>query len=262
LLPILQTFLTFINENALPAINAFSNAFSLDGNGVGGVITTLGDIIKKTFQPIVEGLVKAFNYVKDAIGDNLDAFKEFGGYIAKYLAPIIGEILGGALTVVGKIAAGVIDVVGAVIRVLNSLISGAITGINALISAYNFVNNIFGGKDIAKISAPSISIPKSTTTTTTPKVTIPNLGDSTASTASNGITTAAKSAAAASSNVVNGSFALGSFRAAEAASSGTTINLTVTGAFEPEGTARTIIDTLNNSYYRGTGGGSNLQGVA
>jgi hypothetical protein len=43
---------------------------------------------------------------------------------------------------------------------------------------------------------------------------------------------------------------------------GTVINLTVTGAFEPEGTARTIIDTLNNSYYRGTGGGSNLQGIA
>ena len=46
---------------------------------------------------------------------------------------------------------------------------------------------------------------------------------------------------------------------AEAASMGTTINLTVTGAFEPEGTARTIIDTLNNSYYRGTGGATNLQ---
>jgi hypothetical protein len=46
---------------------------------------------------------------------------------------------------------------------------------------------------------------------------------------------------------------------AEAASMGTVINLTVTGAFEPEGTARTIIDTLNNSYYRGTGGATNLQ---
>jgi hypothetical protein len=62
--------------------------------------------------------------------------------------------------------------------------------------------------------------------------------------------------------VVSGSFNAGSFRAAEAASMGTTINLTVTGAFEPEGTARTIVDTLNNSYYRGTGGGSNLAGIA
>jgi hypothetical protein len=39
---------------------------------------------------------------------------------------------------------------------------------------------------------------------------------------------------------------------------GTTINLTVNGAFDKEGTARTIVDTLNDSYYRGTGGGGNL----
>jgi hypothetical protein len=41
--------------------------------------------------------------------------------------------------------------------------------------------------------------------------------------------------------------------------SGATINLTVNGAIDKEGTARTIIDALNNSFYRGTGGASNLQ---
>jgi hypothetical protein len=40
--------------------------------------------------------------------------------------------------------------------------------------------------------------------------------------------------------------------------SGTTINLTVNGALDKEGTARTIVDTLNNSFYRGTGGAGNL----
>jgi hypothetical protein len=256
LLPILEKVITFINDNALPVINAFANAFGNEGNGVGSVIGTLGNIITKTFQPIIEGLVKAFNYVKDAIGDNLGAFKEFGGYISKYLAPIIGEVLGGALTVVGKIAGGVIDVIGAVIKTLNALISGAIAGINGLISAYNFVNNLFGGKDVKPISAPSITIPKtSSTTTTVPKVTVPST-----STIS-GVTAAAATASAATNNIVNGSFNAGKFRAAEAAS-GTTINLTVTGAFDREGTARTIVDTLNNSFYRGTGGGSNIQGVA
>jgi len=38
-----------------------------------------------------------------------------------------------------------------------------------------------------------------------------------------------------------------------------TINLTVNGAIDSEGTARTIIETLNNSFYRGTGGAGNLQ---
>jgi hypothetical protein len=37
------------------------------------------------------------------------------------------------------------------------------------------------------------------------------------------------------------------------------INVTVNGAIDKEGTARTIVDTLNNSYYRGTGGATNLQ---
>lgn len=60
-------------------------------------------------------------------------------------------------------------------------------------------------------------------------------------------------------NNVAGSFQAGSFRTAESASSGPTINLTVTGALDKEGTARTIVDTLNNSYYRGTGGATNLQ---
>ena len=37
------------------------------------------------------------------------------------------------------------------------------------------------------------------------------------------------------------------------------INVTVNGAIDKEGTARTIVDTLNNSFYRGTGGASNFQ---
>jgi hypothetical protein len=38
----------------------------------------------------------------------------------------------------------------------------------------------------------------------------------------------------------------------------TTINLNVTGAIDPEGTARSIINVLNNSFYRGTGGANSL----
>jgi large-conductance mechanosensitive channel len=46
-----------------------------------------------------------------------------------------------------------------------------------------------------------------------------------------------------------------------AASAQPTINVTVNGAIDPEGTARTIVDTLNNSFYRGTGGAGNLVAV-
>jgi hypothetical protein len=91
-----------------------------------------------------------------------------------------------------------------------------------------------------------------TPTVKTPTIVVPS---------TSGVTTASQVAAtaAAATNVVSGSFEAGRFRAAEAATSGTTINLTVTGAFDKEGTARTIVETLNNSFYRGTGGATNLQ---
>lgn len=69
----------------------------------------------------------------------------------------------------------------------------------------------------------------------------------------------AAAATASTSNIVSSNFNAGTFRASEAATSGTTINLTVNGAFDSEGTARTIVETLNNSYYRGTGGATSLQ---
>lgn len=264
LLPILEKLMGFINNNALPIINAFSGAFSLNGNGLGGVITTLGNIIVNTFTPIINGLLKAFGYIKNAIGDNLDTFKEFGGYISTYLAPIIGTVLGGALQVAGKIAGGVIDVIAGVVKILNGLISGAVAGINALISAYNAIPFL---PNVSKISTPTVSVPtiKTPTVSTSvpkiPTISAPSAGGSTGSSTGGGVATAAKTAAAAAaaSTGVVGSFNAGQFRKAEAADSGTTINLTVTGAFDKEGTARTIVDTLNNSYYRGTGGATNLQ---
>ena len=262
LLPILEKMINFINNNALPIINAFSGAFSLNGNGLGGVITTLGNIIVNTFTPIINGMIKAFGYVKSAIGDNLDTFKEFGGYIATYLAPVIGTVLGGALQVAGKIAGGVIDVIAGVVKILNGLISGAVAGINALISAYNAIPFL---PNVGKISTPTVSVPtiKTPTVTTSvpsiPSISAPSTGGTT--TAGGGVSTASKvaaSTAAAASNVVSSNFNVGSFRKAEAASMGTTINLTVTGALDKEGTARTIVETLNNSYYRGTGGATAL----
>ena len=264
LLPILEKVINFINTNALPVINAFSGAFSLNGNGLGGVITTVGNIITNVFTPIMNGLMKAFGYIKAAVGDNLEVFKEFGGYIQTYLAPIVGNYLGAALTMAGRIAGGVIDVIAGVIKVLNGLISGAVAGINALISAYNAIPFL---PNVGKISVPSVSIPavsvpssKSTTSSTSLPTFTPSTGGTTTS-GGGGVSTAAKVAAtaAAATNVVAGSFNAGTFRKAEAADSGTTINLTVTGAFDKEGTARTIVDTLNNSYYRGTGGATNLQ---
>jgi hypothetical protein len=266
LLPILEKLMGFINNNALPIINAFSGAFSLNGNGLGGVITTLGNIITSVFTPIINGMIKAFGYVRDAIGDNLDTFKEFGALIATYVAPVIGTVLGGALQVAGKIAGGVIDVIAGVVKILNGLISGAVAGINALISAYNAIPFL---PNVSKISTPTVSVPTiktptvSTSVPKVPTISAPSPTGSTGGTGGSGVAKAASVAAstAVASAGIPSTFDAGRFRMGEEKDRGTTINLTVTGAFDKEGTARTIVDTLNNSYYRGTGGATNLVAI-
>ena len=270
LLPILEKVINFINQNALPAINAFSKAFSLDGDGLGGTITTVGKIMDSVFTPIVNGLIKAFNSVKNAIGDNLDTFKEFGGYIQTYLAPIIGTVLGGALDVAGKIAGGVINVIAGVVKILNGLISGAVAGINSLIGAYNAIPFL---PNVSKISVPTVSVPTIKTptvtsvSTTIPSISAPSGGG--ASTSGGGVAKAASVAASAAASVAAGGGFTDSQNAARLAAMGgggftdsqnaARISITVNGAIDKEGTARTIVETLNNSFYRGTGGATNLQ---
>jgi hypothetical protein len=264
LLPILEKVINFINQNALPVINAFSGAFSLNGNGLGGIITNLGNTIVNVFTPIINGMVKAFNYVKEAIGDNLQTFKVFGNYIATYLAPVIGTVLGGALQVAGKIAGAVINVIGDVIGILNNLISGAVYGINLLISAYNKVN--FKQPDVALLKAPAVSIPSVSSSSSSisvpsiPKISVPSTN--TSSSGGGGVAAAAQTAATTAAKITglgaSGTSGVNTTNLAGImAASGTTI-INVNGAIDKEGTARTIVDTLNNSYYRGTGGAGNL----
>lgn len=271
LLPILDTLLKFINENALPAINAFSNAFSLtQGDGLGKVMNDVGSTIKKVVQPIFEGAQSVFESVKTAIMNSKDEFKAFWD-VVKFIAPLIGQVIGAQLKAIGNIAEIVITVIGKVLGAIKPVLNFAIDGINKVITGINFIKPGSDIPYIPKIGATSGStatgalgnFSMSTGTVSTPTVSGSGLTNGTTTTAGGttggGVANAVASAAAAASNVVNGSFNAGSFRTAEAASMPTVINLTVTGAFDKEGTARTIVETLNNSYYRGTGGATNLQ---
>jgi len=264
--------LKFINENALPAIQAFSAAFSLtEGDGFGKVITDVGTTLKKTFTPIIEGVKSVFDSVKTAVMNSKDEFSAFWD-VVKFIAPKIGAAIGGALSVVGDIAEVVITIIAKVLGAIKPLLNTAIDGINLIIKGYNLIQT---GKDIPpiqKIGASSGSTATGAlgnfsmstgTVQTSPTTTVPTGGSTGGTTTgggtSNGIAGAVAAAASAASTVVSGNFNPGRFRMAEAASMGTTINLTVTGAFDREGTARTIVETLNDSFYRGTGGAGSLQ---
>ena len=285
LLPILDTLLKFINENALPAINAFSDAFSLtQGDGLGKVMSDVASTIKKVVQPIFEGAKSVFDNVKNAIMNSKDEFSAFWD-VVKFIAPLIGNVIGAQLKAIGTIAEVVITIFGKVLGAIKPILNTAIDGINLVIRGLNLIKT---GKDIpylpkigdggsGSVAGFSGTTPGGTAFSTggTREQTAAEKAQLAASVAESeainkivvagqkqGLTAAqslAASAAASSSNVVSSNFNPGAFRQAENATSGTTINLTVTGAIDSEGTARTIVDTLNNSFYRGTGGANSLQ---
>jgi hypothetical protein len=267
LLPILDTLLQFINNNALPAINAFTDAFSITGSaGFGKVISDVAGVIKDIVEPIFKAFRDTFDRIKKTVIENKDEFEAFFDVI-KAAAPVIGKVLGDAFKAIGKVADVVLNVIANVLGAIKPLINTAIDGINLLIRGINLVKP---GSDIQAI--PKIGGGSGSTTTgalgnfsmstgtvsSTPTISVPTGLSTGGGSTGGGIASAAAAAATATSNVVSGSFNAGSFRQGEGGS-GTTINLTVTGAFDREGTARTIVDTLNNSFYRGTGGANNLQ---
>ena len=316
LLPILDQLLKFINENALPAIQAFSAAFSLtEGDGFGKVITDVGNTLKKTFIPIIEGVKSVFDNVKDAVMNSKNEFSAFWD-VVKFIAPLIGTAIGESLKVVGEIAEVVITIIAKVLGAIKPLLNTAIDGINLIIKGYNAIP-----------FAPNIPL-------------IPKIGDSSSSTSTGALgnfsmstgstmttsgggggggggltggggggltgggggggggltggggggggavaTIAAKAAeaitniAGAFDNFTSGTTTLAGIEAASTrgfpfGTSGVNTN-TLAGIMaasqpsvvvnfngvttDPEGTARVLVDTLNNSFYRGTGGATSLQ---
>jgi hypothetical protein len=290
LLPILDKFLQFINLNALPAITAFTSAFSLTGtDGFGKTISEVGNVIKNTVQPIFTGLKSVFDNVKTAIKNNKDEFQSFYEVIA-FVAPILGKVIGAAFQNAGQIASIAINIIAKVMSAIKPLLNMYIEGINLIIRGINLVKT---GPDIAfipKIGDTSVATPgasgfsgtmpggQSFTTggetagiggggagnkITTSTFTGGTSGGSTGGTGSTGtkpkivVPVIDPARLGMTSGGVRPQDVFDPNRVGMT-SGGTTINLTVNGAVDKEGTARTIVDTLNNSYYRGTGGAGNL----
>lgn len=286
LLPVLEKAFKFINDFATPALKALNDGLG-NKDGLGFYITYISTTIKNVFTPVWEGLQKAFKSIKDAIGDNIETFKEFGVFIATYIAPVIGDVLGKAIEYVGKIAGGVVNIIAGVIKVIMGLVDGAIDGINAIIKAYNAVPLL---PNIGLISKPNLSLP-STNVPSAPSVQAPTYnvptitgggvtgGSSSGSTGGGGVSTASKTAtkAAADAAKLDAQFQnspgysasayameqanVDSIIAAvtakvEANRANVTVNMGVVG--DPEAASRAIIDVLNRSSGRGALGAEAL----
>ena len=236
------------------------------------IIQQLVEFVVNEVVPALGKFAQFFKPITDAIDNNKEAFTEFIGFIQKYVVPVLVTVLGGAFKVVGEIAGGVINVIGAVIKGLNGLIAGAVAGINALIRVYNSIPFLPNVSQISapQVSVPTVTIPKTTTATPSiPTISVPSISTSTgtgsSTTSGGGVSSAASGAVR-----VGGGFTDSQNAARLAAMGGggftdsqnaARINLTVNGAIDAEGTARTIVNVLNDSFFRGTGGAGALQAI-
>jgi hypothetical protein len=228
LTPIFTALTVYIRDTVIPtfkAIWSFLTEF---------VIPAIGSVL----TPIIDGLRSAFEKVTAKIKENeanLRPLKALLEVIAKVIrdvvAPVIGTILGKAFDTLGTAISFVIGLFSQLVSVVNS-------AFNAIKNIVNFIknnpvtqavggaiDNIFGG---GRANGGPVNAGTSYVVGERgPELFVPN--------------TSGKI-------IPNGG-----------SGGGSTINLTVNGAIDPEGTARTIVDVLNRSFSRGTLGALNFQ---
>jgi len=222
--PIMEEVSTFVSESLVPAFKSIYEFLSKY------VIPTLTTIL----VPVVKALYSAFNQVAGTIADNEEKlkplytlFKGVAAFTRDVLAPVLGTVLSAALKVVGSVLSGLISGFSSLVGFIGQVVSGiqAIINLvknNPIVKGIGgLIDNVFGG---GRANGGAV------TAGTTYLV-----GERGAE-----LFTPNTSGAIIPNNAIGGS--------------GATINLTVNGAIDPEGTARTIVDVLNRATGRGGSG--------
>ena len=227
LTPVFQFLTGYIKDTVLPT---FKNIFAFIQDFV---IPAVRDFL----TPVINGLRAAFEKVTGKIKENEEKFKPLvaffnvaAEFIRDTLAPVLGKILGGAFNILGSAIGFVIDLFANLVDTVNS-------ALNAIKAIVNFIKNnpvtkfLGGAFDTVFGGGRAMGGPVSSGTSYVvgergPELFVPNTSGTI---------------------IPNGG------------GGGSTINLTVNGAIDAEGTARTIVDVLNRSFSRGTLGSLNFQ---
>jgi len=225
LTPLIDT----VVNTVIPAVSGFID--SIGGKeGLTSVFTQYIDAAKAIFIPILEGLKFAFDQIKNAVVDNKGNFEALFKFLKDYVAPFMGGVFKLAIQGIGIALGVVINVVGDLIGGFQTLFGWIGKVIDKITAMINLVRNNAAVRGIA------------------------GLIDS----AFGGFRAAGGSVTAGKSYVVgeqgaemfvpssNGTIV------PNGGMGGGTINITVNGAIDAEGTARTIVDVLNRSNARGT----------
>jgi hypothetical protein len=203
-------------DKAIPAISEFASNLK---ENVQPIVQFLYEFFKNLFTPIIEGVREAFANVSEAVKNNSVELNKFITFVKAvyefgktYLAPLVGEILGGAFKVLGVAISGVIGFFSTLVNIIDK-------AFKALVAFVNFIKNnpvtqgiagVFGGGRAA-------GGPVSAGTTYLVGENGPELFTSSTS----------------GTIIPNG------------AMGGNTVNITVNGAIDPISTARQIANILN-----------------
>ena len=191
-------------------------------------------IFKVSLTPVLQGIKSVFGAVGDLVAENTGFFKLLGVGLTAFL--VIAKPVAGFIGTTFKAAfngiALIIDGISLAMKGMVAAINLVIAGLNLLIKGYNIVNNLTGGKDLKEIpklakgglvqsNNPYIVGEQG------PELFVPSSGGR-----------------IVPNNKLGGG--------------GGDIYINVSGAIDQEGTARRIVDVLNNSFYRGTNGANAL----
>lgn len=225
---------TVVNK-VVPAISKFIGTIG-GTDGLKDVFNTIIEILKSIFLPVLDALQQVFENIKTKVMDNKDQFAALFKFLKDFVAPFLGGVLKIAIQGIGIALGVVIDVVALLIKGFQTLFGIVNSVVDAIRSLVNLVANNPVVKGISGAISSAFGGFRANggpVSSGTPYV----VGEK-----------GAELFVPNSSGTIVPNGAMG----------GTTINLTVNGAIDPEGTARTIVDVLNRSNARGTLGANRL----
>jgi len=224
LAPVFQTLGAFFKETFIPGLIAlwdYLNKYIIP-------------IFKTALTPVIQGVKSIFGAIGDLVKDNTGFFKILGAGLTGFLVVVkpVAAFMGGAFKLAFNGIALIIDGISLAMKGLVAAVNLVISGLNLLIKGYNIVNNITGGKDLKEI--PKLAKGGMVESNNPyivgeqgPELFVPSSGG----------------------RIVP---------ITQLGNGGGNIYINVSGAIDQEGTARQIVNVLNNSFYRGTNGANAL----
>jgi hypothetical protein len=276
---------TIVVDKIVPAVESFINGLSGAG-GLGSSFDMVFGGVKSIVIPIIEGLRNAFDKVKKTIDDNSEALQPFfnlvkslAKFVYETLAPIIGGTLKAAFDVLGTVISVTISGFAKIVSIVTS-VTNAVKAFIKLMTD-NPVTRFFGGGDNSKglrVGGSDMEDPFGGGTFGGGTSGTPTFGGGVDPRTASGAPLEAYSPAmqaailrreqlkAETERLRNARESAANARLAATGGLSTAerivINVNAASIIDEEGFTRAINDAQNNSFFRGTGGATNLVGIA